>query len=65
MVSRVVLSDLDVSSRRVRGGNFMIVESRRAVIRGDPCITSGNQKWNGTNPSLIAIAAVSSMQEVG
>lgn len=65
MVSRAGLRDLDVIRRRVSGGNFMRVESRRAVIRGDPCRTSGNQKWNGTRPSLIAIAVVSSRHEVG
>lgn len=64
-VSIVGSSDLDVIRRRVSGGNFIRVESRRAVIRGDPCRTSGNQKWNGTRPSLIAIAAVSSRHEVG
>lgn len=65
VVSRAGLRDLDVSRSRVRGGNFMRVESRRAVISGDPCSTSGNQKWNGTRPNLMAIAAVSSRQEVG
>lgn len=65
VVSRAGLRDLDVSRSRVRGGNFMRVESRRAVISGDPCSTSGNQKWNGTRPNLIAIAAVNSRQEVG
>ena len=64
-VSRVGFSDWDVSRRRVIGGNFISVESRRAVIIGDPCRTSGNQKWNGTKPSLIAMAVVSRRQEVG
>lgn len=43
-VSRVGSRDLDVSRSRVSGGNFMRVESSRAVISGDPCSTSGNQK---------------------
>lgn len=41
------------------------MERSRAVVRGEPCSTSGNQKWKGTSPSFIAIATVSSIDEVG
>lgn len=64
-VSRVGLSDCDVIRRRVIGGSFIRVESSRAVVRDDPWSTSGNQKWNGTSPSLIAIAIVNTRQGVG
>lgn len=64
-VSRVGFSEFDVIRRRVIGGNFMTVERRRPVVKGDPWSTSGNQKWNGTSPSFIAIAEVKSRHEVG
>ncbi len=41
------------------------MESSRAVIREEPWSTSGNQKWNGTSPNLIAIAIVSIRHDVG
>lgn len=65
MVKSVGLSEWDVRKRIVIGGNFIIVESRRAVVMGAPWRTSGNQKWNGTRPSFIAIADVSRRQDVG
>lgn len=34
----------DVRKKRVIGGNFIIVDSSRAVVRGEPWSTSGNQK---------------------
>lgn len=43
----------------------MIVDRRRPVVRGDPWSTSGNQKWNGTSPSFIAIAEVRIKQDIG
>ncbi len=64
-VSKVGLRDCDDIKRRVMGGSFIRVESSRAVIIGEPWRTSGNQKWNGTNPSLIAIAIVNRRQDVG
>ena len=64
VVSRVGFSECDVSRRRVSGGSFISVESRRAVVRDVPWRTSGNQKWNGTSPSFIAIAIVISRQGV-
>ena len=63
--NKVGLSDEDVRKRRVVGGNFMIVASNRLVIKDEPCRTSGNQKWNGTRPSFIEIAAVRSAHDVG
>lgn len=65
MVSSVGSSEWEVMRSRVVGGNFIIVERSRAVVRGEPCSTSGNQKWKGTSPSFIAIATVSSIDEVG
>lgn len=47
------------------GGSFMIVERSRPVVRGEPWSTSGNQKWNGTSPSFIAMAEVRIRQDVG
>lgn len=44
VVSSVGLSEWVVKRRRVTGGNFIIVERNRAVIRDEPCSTSGNQK---------------------
>lgn len=64
-VSSRGLSVWDVIKRMVIGGNFIIVASRRAVVMGEPWSTSGNQKWNGTSPSFIAIAAVNRRQDVG
>lgn len=49
----------------VIGGNFIAVDNKRAVVRDEPCSTSGNQKWNGTSPSFIAIAVVKSRHAVG
>ena len=63
--SSVGFSECDVRSRIVVGGNFIAVESSRAVVRDEPCNTSGNQKWNGVSPSLIAIAAVSRRHDGG
>lgn len=64
-VSRVGLSEGAVRNKMVIGGSFMIVDRSRAVVMGAPCSTSGNQKWNGTSPSFIAIAAVNRMDDVG
>lgn len=52
-------------NNRVIGGNFIIVDSRRPVVKEDPCSTSGNQKWNGAKPSFIEMAAVSTKHETG
>lgn len=41
---RVGLSMWDVSKRIERGGSFITVERRRAVVRGAPWSVSGNQK---------------------
>lgn len=65
VVSRMGLSDGEVMKRRVIGGNFMAVDRRRPVMRGEPWSTSGNQKWNGTRPSFIARAEVRIMQDAG
>lgn len=35
-VSSVGLSELDVRKRMEIGGNFIIVDSRRAVVKGEP-----------------------------
>ena len=43
----------------------MAVDRRRPVMRGEPCRTSGNQKWKGTNPSFIEMAAVRIREDVG
>lgn len=64
-VRRVGSSDGDVMKRMVSGGNFITVDRSIAVVSGDPWRTSGNQKWNGTSPSFIAIAVVSRMHETG
>lgn len=65
-VSRLWFKEWDVRRRRiVIGGSFIIVDRRRAVVIGEPCSTSGNQKWKGTRPSFIAIAAVSRAEDVG
>lgn len=65
VVSRVGLRELVVRSRMVRGGNFIIVDSRRAVTSEEPCRTSGNQKWNGTRPNFVEIAIVISVEDSG
>lgn len=65
VVRSVGFSDGEVIYRRVIGGSFMIVDSRRPVERGEPCSTSGNQKWNGTRPNFIAIAEVRIRLDVG
>lgn len=65
VVSRVGLRECDVMERIVIGGNFMTVDSSRAVVRDEPCRTSGSQKWNGTSPSFIAIAVVSRVDARG
>lgn len=65
MVSSVGLSEWEVKERRMIGGNFIIVDSSRAVTIDEPWSTSGNQKWNGTSPSFIAIAEVSRRHDVG
>lgn len=44
VVSRVGFSECDVRSRITVGGSFIAVESSRAVVRDEPCNTSGNQK---------------------
>ena len=43
----------------------MIVDRMRPVERGEPCSTSGNQKWKGTRPSFMAIAEVRIRPDVG
>lgn len=65
VVSIVGFSEDDVMKRIVMGGNFITVERSSAVVRDVPWRTSGNQKWNGARPSLMAIAAVSNKQDVG
>lgn len=65
VVRSVGFSDGEVMKSSAIGGSFMIVESRRPVIKGEPCSTSGNQKWNGTSPSFIAIAEVRIKHDTG
>lgn len=65
MTSRVGSRECDVMESIVIGGNFITVDSSRAVIRDEPCRTSGSQKWNGTSPSFIAIAVVSRVDARG
>lgn len=65
VVSSVGFNEWEIINNRVIGGNFMAVDSKRPVIRDDPCSTSGNQKWNGTSPSFIEMAAVSTKHDVG
>jgi len=65
VVISVELSEWEVSKRIVIGGNFMNVDSSNAVIMEEPWSTSGNQKWNRTRPSFIAIAIVSKAHDVG
>lgn len=64
-VSSAGSSDLEVSSSRVIGGNFMAVDSSRPVVRREPWSTSGNQKWNGTRPSFIEMAVVMTKHAAG
>lgn len=64
-VSSVGFREGDVMKSRVIGGSFMIVDRSSPVVRGEPCRTSGNQKWNGTSPSFIAIADVKIRDDVG
>jgi len=68
-IARVVisigLSEWEVRNRMVIGGSFINVDSSSAVTMGEPWSTSGNQKWNGTRPSFIAIATVSRAHDVG
>lgn len=63
--NNVWFRDEDVMKNSVMGGNFITVDRRRPVIRGDPWSTSGNQKWNGTSPSFIAMADVRIKHDVG
>lgn len=65
MERRVGFSEGDVMKRIVIGGNFITVDKSIAVVSEDPWSTSGNQKWNGTNPSFIAIAVVNSVHAMG
>lgn len=44
MVSGVGFSEFDVRSMMVMGGNFIIVDKSRAVVRVEPWRASGNQK---------------------
>lgn len=46
------------------GASFCQVAKIRAVIVEVPCITSGNQKWKGASPSLMAKAVVRIVHEV-
>lgn len=43
-VSSVGFKDWEVIYSSVIGGNFMMVDSRRPVVRDEPWSTSGNQK---------------------
>lgn len=43
-VSSVGFREWDVRKRMVIGGSFITVDRRRAVVRDEPCSTSGNQK---------------------
>ena len=65
IVSSVGLRECDVMKSRVIGGNFMTVDRSRPVVKGEPWSTSGNQKWNGTSPSFIAMAEVRIRQDTG
>lgn len=44
VVSRSGFSEGAVKKRRVSGGSFIHVETSRAVVIGEPCMTSGHQK---------------------
>lgn len=65
MVSIVGLSEWEVMNSRAIGGSFMTVDRISPVVRGAPCSTSGNQKWNGTSPSFIERAAVRTRHDSG
>lgn len=65
VVRRAGFREGEVIKRSVMGGSFMAVDRMSPVVRGDPCRTSGNQKWKGTRPSFIAIAEVRIRQDVG
>ena len=43
-VSRSGFSERAVKKRIVMGGSVINVERSRAVVMGEPCMTSGNQK---------------------
>lgn len=64
-VSSVGFNECDVSRRMEIGGSFISVDRSRAVVRDDPWRTSGNQKWKGARPSLMAIAVVSRLHDGG
>lgn len=53
-----MFSDWAVIVSNDSGANFCQVVRIKAVIVVVPCSTSGNQKWNGASPSLIAKAVV-------
>lgn len=65
VISSVGLSTCEVIKNRVIGGNFIAVDRSRPVVREVPWRTSGNQKWNGTSPSFIAMAEVRIKHDVG
>lgn len=65
LVSSAGFSEWAVMYSSVIGGNFITVDSSNPVVRGDPCRTSGNQKWNGTSPSLIEMAEVRIRHDTG
>lgn len=46
------------------GPSFCHVSRKIAGAVGIPCRTSGTQKWNGTSPTLINRARVSTIIEV-
>lgn len=64
-VGRGGSSEWDVMRRMMIGGDFMIVDSSGAVVMDEPWSTSGNPKWNSTNPGFTAIAIVSKRHDVG
>lgn len=41
-----------------KGASFCHVRTNIPMDRGMPCVTSGNQEWNGANPNFIAIETV-------
>lgn len=62
---RFMLMEGEIWYRMDRGAIFCHVSRTRPVDRGMPCVTSGTQKWNGDNPSLMARAIVTSIDAVG
>ena len=48
----------EIMYRSVIGAIFCQVVISRAVVRVDPCITSGSQKWAGAAPIFIARAVI-------